>query len=45
MAGLRRLMKEFGLKRDEDYTWEKKKAVVDMKKAFKQPLVDSRDEL
>ena len=39
-------MKEFGLKRDEDYTWEKKKAVVDMKKAFKQPFKgDSRDEL
>jgi hypothetical protein len=34
-AALRRLCEELGLKRDDSYTWEKKKAQVDLSKAFK----------
>ena len=44
MAALKRVLSEFGLKRDETYTWEKKKAEIDLKKAFEQPSY-TREEL
>ena len=37
LATIRKLLSDLGLKRDEKYTWEKKRAEIEMEKAFRQP--------
>ena len=46
LASLVRLLKEFGLKRDDSWTWEKKRAEIELEKAFKEAqFTGQREEL
>ncbi len=44
MSAMRKLMADLGLKRDESYTWEKKKAEYDLEKAFKNSYIKGSQE-
>ena len=46
MSALKRILAEFGLKRDETLTWERKQAEVKMERAFREAsLSSSKEEL
>ena len=47
VPAFRRIMKELGLKRDETYTWERRKAEYQMEQAFRQSYLkgDTQEEV